>query len=184
MKTNRRLTLAAVAALSVTLLIQTSTAQAGKPVAPSNPFVTLLEGIFEPIAEAPDLGLSLDINNGSVMKIGIFNIDSGVPGPTDQVAGTFYVQFPVGDLCAYDFPKGRILARFTFVDDDTIDYQEFPDGSWIGNFTEELDILEGTGIYRSFTGGHIHMVDRLEYRASDDKLIEHCFCHYSKNGKR
>jgi len=28
------------------------------------------------------------------------------------------------------------------------------------------------------------MVDRLEFRASDEALIEHCFCHYSrKNGK-
>jgi len=154
------------------------------PVAPSNPFVTLLEGIFEPAPEVPDLGFSQDINNGSVIKIGIFNIDSGIPGPADKVAGTFYVQFPVGDLCAYDFPKGTILARFTFVDDVTIDYTEFPDGSWIGNFTEELVILEATGIYRSFAGGTIHMVDRLEFRASDGALIEHCFCHYSrKNGK-
>ena len=100
------------------------------------------------------------------------------------MAGTFYVQFPVGDLCVYDFPKGKILAQFTFVDDVTIDFQEFPDGSWIGNFTEELVILEATGVYQSFAGGRIHMVDRLEYRASDDNLIEHCFCHYSrKNGK-
>ena len=154
------------------------------PVAPSNPFVTLLEGIFEPAPDVPDLGFSQDINNGSVLKIGIFNIDTGIPSPTDNVAGTFYVQFPVGDLCAYDFPKGTILARFTFIDDVTIDYQEFPDGSWIGNFTEELEILEATGIYRSFAGGRIHMVDRLEFRASDGALIEHCFCHYSrKNGK-
>src|SRR5438093_1474120 len=158
--------LTALAALAVTLLFQTQTTKAGdhsQPVAPSNPFVTLLEGIYEPVADVPDLGLSQDINNGSVLKITIFNIDSGIPSPTDKVAGTFYVQFPVGDLCAYDFPKGKILAQFTFVDDVTIDFQEFPDGSWIGNFTEELVILEATGIYQSFTGGHIHMVDRLEY---------------------
>jgi hypothetical protein len=94
------------------------------------------------------------------------------------------VQFPVGDLCAYDFPKGKILARFTFVDDVTIDYQEFTDGSWIGNFTEELEILEATGIYLSFAGGRIHMVDRLEFRASDGSLIEHCFCHYSRKNSK
>ena len=91
-------------------------------MAPSNPFVTLLEGIYEPVAAVPDLGLSRDINNASVLKIAIFNIDSGIPSPTDKVAGTFYVQFPVGDLCAYDFPKGKILAKFTFVDDVTTSF--------------------------------------------------------------
>jgi len=184
MKIIKHLTFAALAA---TLVFHPTTIQAaghGKPVAPSNPFTTLLEGIFEPVAHVPDLGLSKDINNGSVLKIGIFNIDSGIPSLSDEVAGTFYVQFPVGDLCVYDFPKGRILAQFTFVDDVTIDFQEFPDGSWIGNFTEELVILDATGIYQSFAGGRIHMVDRLEYRASDDKQIEHCFCHFSrKHGK-
>ena len=188
MKTTKHLTFAALAA---TLLVQTPIGRAdnnGRPVAPSNPFVTLLEGIYEPVAEVPDLGLSGDIDNGSVLKIGIFNIDSGIPSPSDKVAGTFYVQFPVGDLCAYDFPKGKILANFTFVDDVTT-FTYFPDPvsgpSWILEGTEELDILEATGIYRSFAGGHIHMVDRLEYRASDDKLIEHCFCHYSrKTGTR
>jgi len=63
--------------------------------------------------------------NGSVLKIGTSyrQRDSSL---TDKVAGTFYVQFPVGDLCVYDFPKGRILAQFTFVDDVTIDFQEIP----------------------------------------------------------
>ena len=103
------------------------------------------------------------------MKIGIYNIDEGTPSPTDKAVGTFYVQFPNGgDLCAYDFPKGKILARFTFVDDVTISFEETADG-WIFVGTEELEILEATGIYRSLVGGHIHMVDRLEYRASDDK---------------
>ena len=191
MKIIKNLKLAALAALAVALLVQTTITQAGnkgRPVAPSNPFVTLLEGIFEPVADVPDLGLARDINNGSVLKIAIFNIDSGIPSPSDKVAGTFYVQFPVGDLCVYDFPKGKILAKFTFVDDVTTSFTYYPDPvsgpSWIFEGTEELEILEATGIYQSFAGGHIHMVDRLEYRASDDKLIEHCFCHYSrKNGK-
>jgi hypothetical protein len=100
------------------------------------------------------------------------------------VAGTFYVQFPVGDLCAYDFPKGTILARFTFVDDVTIDYQEFPDGSWIGNFTEELEILEATGIYRSFVGWSHPYGGQTGIRASDGALIEHCFCHYSRKTRQ
>src|SRR5262245_8052876 len=129
MKIIKNLTFAAVA---LTLQFHAPITRAGDhshPVSPSNPFVTLPEGTFKPAADVPDLVFSQDVNNGSVLKIGIFNIDSGIPGPTDKVAGTFYVQFPVGDLCAYDFPKGTILARFTFVDDVTIDFQEFPDGS-------------------------------------------------------
>jgi len=80
---------------------------------------------------------------------------------------------------------GRLKAELRTRDSaHPIDFNEFPDGSWIGNFTEELVILEATGIYQSFAGGHIHMVDRLEYSASGDNLIEHCFCRYSrKNGK-
>src|SRR2546425_7335960 len=78
MKIIKKLRFAALAALAVALLVQTTIMQAGnkgRPVAPSNPFVTLLEGIFEPVADVPDLGLSQDINNGSVLKIAIFNID-------------------------------------------------------------------------------------------------------------
>ena len=44
---------------------------------------------------------------------------------------------------------------------------------------EELDILEATGIYRSFAGGHIHMVDVL-HRNAAGIFIEHCFCHISR----
>ena len=37
-----------------------------------------------------------------------------------------------------------------------------------GSFLEgtfELDVIEGTGIYRSFVGGHNHMVDNLHFLA-------------------
>jgi len=182
MKIIKKLKFAALAALAVALLVQTTIMQAGnkgRPVAPSNPFVTLLEGIFETVAEVPDLGLSQDINSESVLKIPIFNIDSGIPSPSDKVAGTFYVQYPVGDLCAYDFPKGKILAKFTFVDDVTFSYEQSADGSFIFVGTEELEILEATGIYRSFAGGHIHMVDVLRLTAAGS-LVEHCFCHISR----
>jgi hypothetical protein len=182
MKTNKEYTFAALAAM---LLFQTQITRAGdhgKPVAPSNPFVTLLEGIFEPVAEVPDLGLAREINDGTVAKITIYNVDSGIPGPTEQVAGTFYVQLG-GDLCAYEFPKGNLLARFTMVDDVVISNTLYPDPdvgpSWILVATWELEILEATGIYQSFVGGHIHMVDRLEYRDGVG-LVEHCFCHFSR----
>jgi hypothetical protein len=187
MKIIKNLEFTVLAALAALLVFQPPTIQAGdhgKPVAPSNPFVTLLEGIYGPVAQddIPDLGFPQFVENGSEAKISIYNVDSGVPDPTDKAVGTFYVQF-VGDLCAYDFPKGKILAEFTFVD-DVGSYTYYPDPvlrpSWIFVGTEELNILEATGIYQSFAGGHIHMVDRLEYRADDGTFLEHCFCHYSR----
>ena len=45
--------------------------------------------------------------------------------------------------------------------------------------TFELTILEATGIYRSFEGGHNHMVDRLHFLTPGNGsggLDEYCFC--------
>src|SRR5438874_1651442 len=122
LRKTKRLIQASWSVGTLVALLTSGGAAVGHPVAPSNPFVTLLEGIYEPLSVVPDLGLSVDIshNNDSVSKIAIYNVASGVPSPTDQVAGTFYVQFannPDGtELCAYDFPKGSILANFTMVD--------------------------------------------------------------------
>src|SRR6476660_275739 len=99
MKVIKNLTFAAVA---LTLVFHAPIMRAGdhsQPAAPSNPFVTLLEGIFEPVPAVPDIGLSQDINDLPLLKKGFFYVFCNVPGPTDKVAGTFYVQFPVGDLC-------------------------------------------------------------------------------------
>jgi hypothetical protein len=55
-----------------------------------------------------------------------------------------------------------------------------PDGAG-GRFldgTFELDAIEGTGIYRSFVGGHNHMVDHLHFVANGD-VVEYCFCFVS-----
>jgi len=85
------------------------------------------------------LACSRNINNEAVLKIGIFNIDSGIPGPTDTVAGTFMCSFPMGRfMCLRIFPRGNILAAVYLCGYVTIDFKEFPDGSWIGNFTEEV----------------------------------------------
>jgi hypothetical protein len=188
MKINTKPTFAGLAVMAVTLLFQpiTHAGNPAQPVAPSNPFVTLLEGIYEPVTDVPDLGLGVDINDGTVVKITIYNTDSGVPTPTDPVIGTFYVQLG-GLLCAYDFPKGNILAQFTPADDEIISNTFYPDPvvgpSWILVANWGLDILEATGIYQSFQGGRIHMVDRLEYRDGVG-LVEHCFCEFSrKHGK-
>ena len=186
MKIIKKLRFAALAALAVTLLVQTTIMQAGnkgRPVAPSNPFVILLEGTYGPAGVVPDLGLILPhLNNGRYQKVPIYHIDSGVPGPTDEVAGTFYVLGGEG-LCAYDLPKGALTAQFTVVDDVTTSYEESADCSWTLRGTFELDILEATGIYRSFAGGHIHMVDvlhRTGTAAAGFVFVEHCFCYISR----
>jgi hypothetical protein len=49
--------------------------------------------------------------------------------------------------------------------------------------TFELTILEGTGIYKRFAGGHNHMVDRLHFLAPGDGsggIDEYCFCFISR----
>jgi len=61
----------------------------------------------------------------------------------------------------------------------------FVDDGHGGQFLEgtfELTILEATGIYRSFVGGHNHMVDKLHFLPPGDGsggLDEYCFCNIS-----
>lgn len=166
-------------ALIATLLIHTLIAQASgkKAVPPSNPFVVLLEGTYGPAGIVRDLGLALpNLNNGVYVTVPIYNLASGVPGPEDQPIGNFYALGGENDMVAYDLVKGALTARFIGQDTEVT-----PDGSG-GIFiigTYELDILEATGIYRSFAGGHIHMVDVLQVTAGG-LLVEHCFCFVSR----
>jgi hypothetical protein len=84
----------------------------------------------------------------------------------DKAVGTFYVQF-AGDLCAYHIPGGSFAMRFTGSD------YVFVDDGVGGQFLEgtfELTILEATGIYRRFAGGHNHMVDKLHFLAPGTAL--------------
>ena len=171
------------AALAATLLFQTSIARADdhvKAVPPSNPFVILLEGTFELAGVVPDFGLDLpNLNNGIYQKVPIYNLDSGVPGPTDEAVGTFYA-LGGDELVAYDLPKGALTALF--VGRDTVVTPDGEGGIYIIG-TWELDILEATGIYRSFANGHIHMVDvlhRTGTAATGFVFIEHCFCYISR----
>jgi hypothetical protein len=178
MKIIKNLTFAALAA---TLLFQTSIARADdhvKAVPPSNPFVILLEGTYVPAGIVPDLGLDVpNLNNGIYQKVPIYHLDSGVPGPTDEVVGKFYALGGEG-IVTYDLRKGALTAKFIPELEDT---EVIPDGAggiYI-NGTYELDILEAAGIYRSFAGGHIHMVDVLQLTA-DGFFVEHCFCYISR----
>ena len=159
---------------------------------PDNPFILLLKGIYQPVAagEGPDHNLGLttvNLHDGSYSKTRIYPI-FGILESNDQdrPIGTFYVQFN-GNLCAYDLPGGALAMRF----DDPVTgvplslgfngFVPFPDGEG-GSFLEgtfELKILEATGIYRDFQGGHNHMVDRLHSLANGDD-DEFCFCNISQ----
>jgi hypothetical protein len=148
---------------------------------PSDSFVVLLKGLYRPMVRAPNLGLSaVDLDDGSYSTVAIYPV-SGTPGNTNQnqAIGTFYVQFE-GDLCAYHIPGGSFAMRFTgsdfvFVDDGV--------GGRFLEGTFELTVLEATGIYRPFVGGHNHMVDKLHFLAPGDGsggVEEYCFCFISQ----
>src|SRR4029077_9164955 len=126
-------------------------------------FVLLLKGLYKPVVDGPNLGLSfVDLNDGSYSTTTIYPV-RGMPGNKheNKAVGNFYVQF-AGDLCAYHVPGGSFAMRFTGSDFVFVD-----DGRG-GKFLEgtfELTILEATGVYRSFVGGHNHMVDKLHFLA-------------------
>jgi hypothetical protein len=122
---------------------------------PNDPFILLLQGIYQPvpIGKGPldNLGLTtVNLSDGSYSKTQIYPI-FGVDGANDQkkAIGSFYVQF-AGSLCAYDLPGGSIAMQFnsgpviSSVGFNT--FVPFPDGHG-GNFLEgtfELVILEAT----------------------------------------
>ena len=133
---------------------------------PNDPFIILLKGFYQPVpvghGPADNLGLSaVNLNDGSYSKTRIYPVWIGIPGSQnqDRAIGTFYVQLN-GDLCAYDLPGGAIAMQFIQV---AISLWLFPTGRVGSSWKEplELTILEATGIYRSFVGGHNHMVDKL-----------------------
>jgi hypothetical protein len=148
-----------------------------KAAVPSASFAVLLKGIYKPVVDGPNLGLSrVDLNDGSYSTTTIYPV-SGTPGNQDhrKAIGTFYVQFE-GDLCAYHIPGGSFAMQFT-----GSDYVFVDDGAG-GQFLEgtfELTIVQATGVYRPFVGGHNHMVDKLHFLASGD-VDEYCFCYISR----
>ena len=143
-------------------------------------FALLLKGRYGPVVEAPDLGLSsVALTDGSYSTVPIYPV-SGIPGSRDanKPIGRFFVQF-AGDLCAYHVPGGSFAMRFTGSDAVFVD-----DGAG-GQFLEgtfELDVIEATGVYRPYVGGHNHMVDKLHFLAPGDGsggFEEYCFCFVS-----
>jgi hypothetical protein len=157
---------------------------------PNNPFILLLKGLYRPVnvgqGPAHNFGLStVDLSDGSYSKTLIYPV-FGIPESTDQdrPIGKFFVQFN-GNLCAYDLPDGALSMSFNSppagAPPGFNGFVPFPDGKG-GNFLEgtfELMILEATGIYRDFQGGHNHMVDRL-HQLADGNFKEFCFCNISQ----
>src|SRR6201981_2241380 len=114
----------------------------GKAV-PSDSFVLLLKGLYQPAVHGPNLGLSVvDLNDGSYSATKIYPV-RGIPGNTNRnkAVGNFYTQLD-GDLCAYHVPGGSFAMRFTgsgtvFVEDGH--------GGQVLDETFERTIWEATG---------------------------------------
>jgi len=153
-----------------------------------NTFSVLLKGVYKPVVDCPDLGLfQVNVCDGSYSTTKIYPV-SGLPvGQSDQfnrgnrpgdphcetenAIGNFFVQFG-GSHVAYDLPSGAVAMVFT-----GRNVQNVPDGVGgtyiVGTF--DLNILEATGIYQPFVGGHNKMVDIL-HRLADGSFVEHCIC--------
>jgi hypothetical protein len=163
--------------VALTALVLPGQVRAQAKTQPDNSFVVLLKGLYQPVTHGPNLGISMvDLNDGSYSTTRIYPVN-GTPGSSNpnKPVGNFYVQFN-GDLCAYHVPGGSFSMRFT-----GHDYVFVGDGQG-GRFLEgtfELTILEGTGIYKPFVGGHNHMVDKLHFLASGG-VDEYCFCFISR----
>jgi hypothetical protein len=158
-----------------------------------NRFSVLLSGLYKPVTKCPDLGLStVNVCDGSYSTTKIYPI-SGLPvGQSDQfnqgnrptdfhcetanAIGDFYVAIGGMSPVAYDLPRGTLSMVFT-----GNNVQRIPDGEGgtyiVGTF--DLDIVEATGVYQPFVGGHNKMVDIL-HRLADGRFIEHCVCLISR----
>jgi len=153
---------------------------------PEDSFVLLLKGLYQPVVTGPNLGLSsVNLSDGSYTKTAIYPVNGlpgnqGIPGNTNpnKAVGDFYGSSAEG-LCAYHVPGGSFAMQFTGQDFVFVD-----DGQG-GRFLEgtfDLTILEATGVYRPFVGGHNLMVDKLHFLAPGDGsggLDEYCFCFIS-----
>ena len=129
---------------------------------------------------------SVNLDDGSYSITKIYPV-FGVPDSRnedkhdDGAIGNFFVS-PTKGLCAYQLPGGAIAMQFTGGGFPMI----IPDGTG-GQFDEgtfEVTILEATGVYSAFKGGHNHMVDRFHQLVAGTPFAsfpssgynEFCFC--------
>jgi hypothetical protein len=160
---------------------------------PNDPFVVLLKGLYRPVptghGPADNLGLStsvVNLNDGSYARTRIYPV-FGIPESEDQdkAIGTFYVSLSTF-TCAYDLPGGALAMQFTAGGGFT---SLRPDGRG-GQYDEGtfvLNIVEATGVYRAFAGGHNHMVDKLHQLVAGTPFAgfpvgynEFCLCNISQ----
>ena len=153
---------------------------------PKDPLVLLLSGLYQPVAPGtgPDLGLSragVNLNDGSYSVTQIYPVHvEGIAcnENEDTPIGQFFVQFN-GSLCAYQLPRGALAMEFIAnCGGFKADVPDGLGGAYM-NGTFELAVLEATGKFRSFEGGHNHMVDRL-HRLANFTFDEYCFCFISR----
>jgi len=154
---------------------------------PNDPFILLLKGLYQPVPKGSgqdNFGLTtVDLGDGSYSKTRIYPI-FGIRGSKHQEKsiGTFYVS-PGKGLCAYDLPSGAIAMKFIAGGKFPV---VVPDGMG-GQYDEgylPLTILEATGIYQAFAGGHNIMVDKLHQLVAGAPFAgfpssgydELCFC--------
>ncbi len=169
----------AMGGVLVALLSSPGRARAQGAATPNDPFILLLQGIYSSVDKGPDLGLSsVDLSDGTYSTTKIypaFGVSTGVggDGPSRDTIGNFFVQIgKTPARCAYQLPEGAMAMQFTsggFAPHDDGQGGQYMEGTF------ELDILEATGIYAPFQGGHNHMVDRL-HKLSNGQLDESCFC--------
>ena len=178
-------------ATSRPVMAQQTVAPGEQTVPPNDPFILLLTGLYRPVlaGRGPSLGLSsVNLNDGTYSVTQIYPIfgigNAGGQADQSKAIGNFYVQF-AGSLCAYQLPEGAIAMSFDSVPAGAPPgfnaFVPFPDGNG-GNFLEgtfELTILEATGIYQAFKGGHNHMVDKLHQLPNNAGFDEFCFCNIS-----
>ena len=166
---------------ALTALVLPGQVRAQAKTKPDDFFVVLLKGLYQPVTHGPNLGLStVDLSDGSYSTTRIYPVQ-GTPGSQNpnKPIGRFYTQLD-GDLCAYHIPGGSFSMRFT---DSNADFVDDGQGGRFLEGTFELTILEGTGIYKPFVGGHNHMVDKLHFLAPGDGsggVDEYCFCFISR----
>jgi len=146
-----------------------------------DPLVLLLNGPYQPVVNGPDLGFSrrlgVNLNDGSFVTTKIFPVHvEGIPckANEDTAIGNFYVQFSPTGLAVYQLPRGAIAMQFIPNCGGLTPSSDGLNGFFL-NGTLELTILEATGIFRSFEGGHNHMVDRL-HQLANGTFDEYCFC--------
>jgi hypothetical protein len=153
---------------------------------PAAKFTILLAGLYKPVVKCHRLGLTtVNVCDGTYRTIRIYPV-SGLPlddddhegsGPSDPHRGSPIGRFYLGSKdCAYDLPGGTIAMQFT---GNTLVPVPDGQGGSFGVGTIDCSIVEATGIYQSFVGGHNTMVD-IGHTLADGSLVDDCFCNISR----